>query len=66
MCPKWSSYRIIILNYYQSIIMYHDTFEFKYNPEGGYYDLVIDKKIQQLVDELKELPHDVLIRYLTY
>ena len=31
-------------------------------PEGGYYDLVIDKKIQQLVDELKELPHDVLIR----
>ena len=46
--------------------MYHDTFEFKYNPEGGYYDLVIDKKIQQLVDELKELPHDVLIRYLTY
>ena len=47
---------------YQSIIMYHDTFEFKYNPEGGYYDLVIDKKIQQLVDELKELPHDVLIR----
>ena len=46
--------------------MYHDTFEFKYNPEGAYYDLVIDKKIQQLVDELKELPHDVLIRYLTY
>ena len=45
--------------------MYHDTLEFKYNPEGGYYDLVINKKIQQLVGELKKLPHDVLIRYLS-
>lgn len=46
--------------------MYHDTFDFKYNPEGDYYDLVVDKKIQKLVDELCELPHDQLIRHLTY
>lgn len=46
--------------------MYNDPFEFEYNPEGDYYDLVVDKKIQKLVDELCELPHDKLIRYLTY
>ena len=46
--------------------MFHPTFNFQYNPEGDYYDLVLDKNIQQFVDELKALPHDVLIRYLTY
>lgn len=46
--------------------MFHDTFDFRYDPEGDYYDLVVDKKIQQLVDDLCELPHDQLIRYLTY
>lgn len=46
--------------------MYYDPFEFKYSPEGDYYDLVVDKKIQKVVDELCELPHDELIRYLTY
>ena len=33
---------------------------------GDYYDLVVDKKIQKVVEELKALPYDVLIRYLTY
>ena len=46
--------------------MYNDPFEFKYNPKGDYYDLVVDKKIQKVVDELKQLPHEVLIRYMTY
>lgn len=32
--------------------MYYDPFEFKYSPEGDYYDLVVDKKIQKVVDEL--------------
>ena len=43
--------------------MHKDSFYFVYNAEGDYYDLVVDKKIQK---ELKALPHDVLIRYLTY
>ena len=43
--------------------MHKDSFDFVYNAEGDYYDLVVDKKIQK---ELKALPHDVLIRYLTY
>ena len=34
--------------------------------KGDYYDLFVDKKIQKVVEELKALPHDVLIRYLTY
>ena len=34
--------------------------------KGDYYDLVVDKKIQKVVEELKALHHDVLIRYLTY
>lgn len=46
--------------------MYKDPFEFVYNPEVDGYDLVVDKKIQQVVDELRALPHDVLIRYMTY
>ena len=46
--------------------MHKDSFDFVYNAEGDYYDLVVDKKIQKVVDELKALPHDVLIRYLTY
>ena len=46
--------------------MYKDSFDFIYNAEGDYYDLVVDKKIQKVVEELKALPHDVLIRYLTY
>ena len=43
--------------------MHKDSFDFVYNAEGDYYDLVVDKKIQK---ELKALPHDVLIGYLTY
>ena len=43
--------------------MHKDSFDFVYNAEG---DLVVDKKIQKVVEELKALPHDVLIRYLTY
>lgn len=46
--------------------MHKDSFDFVYNAEGDYYDLVVDKKIQKFVEELKALPHDVLIRYLTY
>lgn len=46
--------------------MHKDSFDFIYNAEGDYYDLVVDKKIQKVVEELKALPHDVLIRYLTY
>ena len=46
--------------------MHSDSFDFVYNAEGDYYDLVEDKKIQKVVVELKALPHDVLIRYLTY
>ena len=46
--------------------MYKDSFDFIYNAEGDYYDLVVDKKIQKVVEDLKALPHDVLIRYLTY
>lgn len=43
--------------------MHKDSFDFVYNAEG---DLVVDKKIQKVVEELKALTHDVLIRYLTY
>ena len=46
--------------------MHKDSFVFVYNAEGDYYDLVVDKKIQKVVEELKALPHDVLIRYMTY
>lgn len=46
--------------------MHKDSFDSVYNVEGDYYDLVVDKKIQKVVEELKALPHDVLIRYLTY
>ena len=46
--------------------MHKDSFDFVYNAEGVYYDLVVDKKIQKVVEELKALPHDVQIRYLTY
>ena len=46
--------------------MHKDSFAFVYNAEGDYYDLVVDKKIQKVVEELKALTHDVLIRYLTY
>ncbi len=46
--------------------MYNEPFEFKYTPQGYYYDLVVDKKIEAVVDELKQLPHEVLIRYMTY
>lgn len=46
--------------------MRKDPFDFIYNAEGDYYDLVVDKKIQKVVEELKALPHDVLIRYMTY
>ena len=43
-----------------------DSFDFVYNAEGDYYDLVVDKKNRKVVEELNALPHDVLIRYLTY
>lgn len=46
--------------------MYHNPFDFVYNAKEDCYDLVLDKKIQLVVDELSALPHDVLIRYLTY
>ena len=46
--------------------MHKESFDFIYNAEGDYYDLVVDKQIQKVVEELKALPHDVLIRYLTY
>lgn len=46
--------------------MHKDSFDFVYNTDGDYYDLVVDKKIQKVVEELKALPHGVLIRYLTY
>lgn len=46
--------------------MHKDPFDFVYNAEGDYYDLVVDKKIQKVAEELKALPHEVLIRYLTY
>ena len=46
--------------------MHKDSFDFVYNAEDDYYDLVVDKKIQKVVEELRALPHEVLIRYLTY
>lgn len=46
--------------------MNKDSFDFIYNAEGDYYDLVVDKKIQKVVEELKALPRDILIRYLAY
>ena len=46
--------------------MHKDSFDFVYNAEGDYYDLVVDKKNQNVVEELKALSHEVLIRYLTY
>lgn len=44
--------------------MHKDSFDFVYNVEGDYYDFDVDKKIQKVVEELKVLPHGVLIRYL--
>lgn len=46
--------------------MHKDSFDFVYNADGDYYDLVVNKIIQKVVEELKALTHDVLIRYLTY
>lgn len=46
--------------------MHKDSFDSIYNAEGDYYDLVVDKKMQKVVEELKVFSHDVLIRYLTY
>lgn len=42
------------------------SFDSVYNTEDDYYDLVVDKKIRKVVEELNALPHEVLIRYLTY
>ena len=39
--------------------MHKDSFDFFYDAEGDYYDWVVDKKIQKVVEELKALPHDV-------
>ena len=33
--------------------MHKDSFDFVHNAEGDYYDLVVDKKIQKVVEELK-------------
>lgn len=38
--------------------MNKDAFDFIYNAEADCYDLVVDKKIQKVVEELKALPHD--------
>ena len=32
--------------------MNKDSFDFVYNAEGDYYDLVVDKKIQKVVEDL--------------
>ena len=45
--------------------MWDNPFEFKYDAKGDYYDIVVDKKIQAEVDELKKIPHEVLIHYKT-
>lgn len=42
--------------------MHKDSFDFIYNAEGDYYDLVVDKKIQKVVEELKALPHEVQLK----
>lgn len=42
--------------------MHKDSFDFVYNAEGDYYDLVVDKKIQKVVEELKALPHEVQLK----
>ena len=46
--------------------MWYNPFEFKYDAKGDCYDIVVDKKIQVVVDELIQQPHEVLIRYMTY
>lgn len=46
--------------------MWDNPFEFKYDAKGDYYDIVVDKKIQQVVNGLLVLPHHVLLRQLTY
>ena len=46
--------------------MYKDSFDLVFNAEDDCFYIVVDEKIQKVVDELKALPHDVLIRYLTY
>lgn len=38
--------------------MHKDSFDFVYNAEGDYYDLVVDKKIQKVVEEQMALPHN--------
>ena len=37
--------------------MHKDSFDFIYNAEGDYCDLVVDKKIQKVVEEQKVLSH---------
>ena len=46
--------------------MCEEPFDFIYNAEEDCYDLVVDRKIQAVVDELSALSHEVLVRYLTY
>lgn len=46
--------------------MLDNPFEFKYDAKGDYYDIVVNKKIQAVVDGLLVLPHHVLLRQLTY
>ena len=46
--------------------MHSSPFQIHHISGSNFFDFVLDKKIQQVVDELTALPHDVLIRNLTY
>ena len=46
--------------------MNQESFDIIYSNERSFNNLVVDKKIQQVVDELINLPHAMLIRFLTY
>lgn len=44
----------------------NEPFDFIHDADSDCYDIVVDKKIQAVVHELCSLPHEVLVRYLTY
>ena len=46
--------------------MHSSPFQIHHISGSNIFDFVLDKKIQQVVDELTALPHDILIRNLTY
>lgn len=56
----------MIIHVHKEEAMCEEPFDFIYNAEDDCYDFVVDKKIQAVVDELCALPHEVLVRYLTY